>query len=196
MDGLRKGMNSLSQAPRRWTIRTDDDVVEKKVRPPANRCRGCERELQHHSMRYCGRLCKMRVRRQQSEMVRQTPERYLSLRERQILSGTLEGKPNKAIAADLNLSPKTIDTYRVALMTKLDVSNRVELVKLALRLGWIAKDAGPEGESVTAGDIVRLRSSLDDARLKLREVSEAFERMDRMLQTNHENDCCKNYTRS
>jgi DNA-binding NarL/FixJ family response regulator len=61
------------------------------------------------------------------------PLELLSRREFQVYSLLVEGLRAKEIAARLDLSPKTIDTYRANLMRKLDIHDLAGLVKLALR---------------------------------------------------------------
>lgn len=56
----------------------------------------------------------------------------LSKRERQVLKLITAGKANKAIAAELGLSAKTIESHRAAIMRKLDVHSTPELVRLEL----------------------------------------------------------------
>ena len=56
----------------------------------------------------------------------------LSRREREVLRRIVAGLTSAEIARELNLSPKTVDTYRGRLMVKLCVSNRSELIRLAL----------------------------------------------------------------
>ncbi len=58
-------------------------------------------------------------------------------REQQVLQLLLEGHTNSEIAVRLNLSPKTVHTYRARLMDKLHVQTTVELVRLAIRYGLI-----------------------------------------------------------
>ena len=53
----------------------------------------------------------------------------LSVREHQVFSLLVEGIRAKEIGARLGLNPKTIDTYRVNLMRKLDVHSVAGLVK-------------------------------------------------------------------
>ena len=60
------------------------------------------------------------------------PVETLSQREFQVYSLLVEGLRAKEIAARLELSPKTIDTYRANLMRKLDLHDLPSLVKLAL----------------------------------------------------------------
>lgn len=56
----------------------------------------------------------------------------LSQRERQVLDGLVAGKPNKVIAFDLGISPRTIEIYRSNLMTKMQARSLSELVRMAL----------------------------------------------------------------
>jgi len=59
----------------------------------------------------------------------------LSARERQVLQAVVEGRTSAAIAAELHLSPKTVETYRSRLMAKLGVRDLPALVKLAIQHG-------------------------------------------------------------
>ena len=45
--------------------------------------------------------------------------RGLSSRERDVLEGLVAGKPNKIIAFDLGISPRTVEIYRANVMTKM-----------------------------------------------------------------------------
>jgi two-component system response regulator FixJ len=56
----------------------------------------------------------------------------LSDREEQVLEGLLAGKPNKVIAADLGISPRTVEVYRANVMAKMRAGNLSELVRMAL----------------------------------------------------------------
>jgi two-component system response regulator NreC len=57
----------------------------------------------------------------------------LTDREREILILVAEGYTNQQIADMLHISPKTVDGHRTNLMSKLDLHNRTEVVKYALR---------------------------------------------------------------
>lgn len=59
----------------------------------------------------------------------------LSAREREVLQFVVEGKSSAEIAAILNLSPKTVESYRSRLMQKLDISDLPSLVKYAIQQG-------------------------------------------------------------
>lgn len=57
----------------------------------------------------------------------------LTDREREILILVAEGYKNPQIADMLHVSPKTVDGHRTRLMSKLDLHDRTEVVKYALR---------------------------------------------------------------
>jgi DNA-binding NarL/FixJ family response regulator len=61
------------------------------------------------------------------------PFETLSLREHQVFSLLVEGMRAKEIAARLDVSPKTVDTFRRSLMRKLDIYDLAGLVKFAVR---------------------------------------------------------------
>ena len=56
----------------------------------------------------------------------------LSSREHQVFTLLIEGIRAKEIAARLELSPKTVDTYRASLMRKLDIHDVAGLVRFAI----------------------------------------------------------------
>jgi two-component system response regulator FixJ len=56
----------------------------------------------------------------------------LSTRERQVLDGLVAGNPNKTIAYDLGISPRTVEVYRANLMNKMQASSLSGLVRMAL----------------------------------------------------------------
>jgi two-component system, NarL family, response regulator NreC len=68
------------------------------------------------------------------------PLASLSDRERSVMRLVCEGKTSAEIAALLNVSPKTIDTYRSRLMQKLGIDDLPALVKLAIRTGVISAE--------------------------------------------------------
>jgi DNA-binding NarL/FixJ family response regulator len=59
----------------------------------------------------------------------------LSRRELQVLKLVVEGKTSREIARLVNISPKTVDTYRSRIMRKLSIDNLPGLVKFAIRNG-------------------------------------------------------------
>lgn len=64
-----------------------------------------------------------------------SPLESLSAREREVLQLVVEGKSSAVIASILNLSPKTVESYRSRLMQKLDISDIPSLVKFAIQQG-------------------------------------------------------------
>jgi two-component system response regulator FixJ len=56
----------------------------------------------------------------------------LSQREREVLDGLVAGMPNKTIAYDLGISPRTVEVYRANVMTKMEAKSLSELVRMAL----------------------------------------------------------------
>ena len=61
----------------------------------------------------------------------------LTPREREVLDGLAEGLPNKTIAYDLGISPRTVEIHRANVMTKLEVRSLSE----ALRIAFAAQEA-------------------------------------------------------
>jgi two-component system response regulator FixJ len=59
----------------------------------------------------------------------------LTDRERQVLSGLVAGLPNKSIAFDLDISPRTVEVHRANVMTKMQARSLPELVRLVLAAG-------------------------------------------------------------
>jgi two-component system, NarL family, response regulator NreC len=62
----------------------------------------------------------------------------LTTREREVLIYIAEGNTNREIAEKLVISPKTVDRHRENIMRKLNMHNRVELVKYAIEKGLIS----------------------------------------------------------
>ena len=56
----------------------------------------------------------------------------LSAREREVLGGILGGKTNRAVAADLAVTVKTVEYHRARIMRKLRVKSAAELFRLCL----------------------------------------------------------------
>lgn len=63
--------------------------------------------------------------------------KQLTPREQDVLKGIADGLTNRQIADELNVSIKTVQTHRGNIMEKLNLHDRVELVKYALRSGLV-----------------------------------------------------------
>lgn len=59
----------------------------------------------------------------------------LTPRERDVLDGLARGSPNKTIAHDLGISPRTVEIHRANLMTKLGVRSLSEALRIAFAAG-------------------------------------------------------------
>src|SRR5262252_74233 len=66
----------------------------------------------------------------------------LTNREREVLEGLVVGKPNKVIACDLAISPRTVEIYRANVMTKMEAASLSELVRMALVAGVMKSGTG------------------------------------------------------
>jgi two-component system response regulator FixJ len=65
-----------------------------------------------------------------------TRERLASLSEReaQVLKGVVAGQPNKTIAYELGISPRTVEVYRAGLMSKMQARSLPDLVRMVMDL--------------------------------------------------------------
>jgi len=61
----------------------------------------------------------------------------ISEREAEVLRLVAWGYTNKEVAAYLRISVKTVETHKANIMQKLDLKSRVEMVRYALRQGWL-----------------------------------------------------------
>jgi two-component system response regulator FixJ len=59
----------------------------------------------------------------------------LTQREREVLQGLAQGLPNKTIAYDLGISPRTVEVHRANLMTKLAVRSLSDALRIAFAAG-------------------------------------------------------------
>lgn len=59
----------------------------------------------------------------------------LSERERQVLSGVVEGLANKTLAYNLGISPRTVEVHRANIMAKMQARNLPELVRMSMAMG-------------------------------------------------------------
>lgn len=71
---------------------------------------------------------------QESAAVRARLE-HLTEREREVMKGVVAGLPNKTIAYDLNISPRTVEVHRANVMVKMQAGSLPELVRLVMAAG-------------------------------------------------------------
>jgi DNA-binding NarL/FixJ family response regulator len=65
----------------------------------------------------------------------------LTVREREVLLGIVQGKTNKEIATGLGISHRTVETHRESLMRKLQIRTVAELTRFALATGIMEDEA-------------------------------------------------------
>lgn len=65
------------------------------------------------------------------------PGKELSAREEEVLRLIAWGYANKEIAARLSVSVKSVEVYKTRAMEKLDMRNRIDIVRYALLKGWL-----------------------------------------------------------
>lgn len=71
----------------------------------------------------------------------------LTPRERDVLCHLVEGNPNKIIAYQLSISPRTVENHRARLMVKMQADSVAELVRMALAAGISPKTGNqPQGK--------------------------------------------------
>ena len=59
----------------------------------------------------------------------------LTTREREVLAGLAQGLPNKTIAFDLGISPRTVEVHRANVMSKLNVRSLSDALRIAFAAG-------------------------------------------------------------
>ena len=67
------------------------------------------------------------------------PSSALSEREREVVRYVARGYSNKEIAAKLDVSVKTVETYRYRATEKLGLHSRADLVRYAIDQGWLTE---------------------------------------------------------
>jgi FixJ family two-component response regulator len=78
-----------------------------------------------------GRDASARIESERSDALRRQVAR-LTPRERQVLAAVIDGRHNREIAAELGISPRTVEVYKARLMDKLQIDRLPELIRLAL----------------------------------------------------------------
>jgi two-component system response regulator FixJ len=61
-----------------------------------------------------------------------------------VLEGLVAGHPNKTIAFDHGISPRTVEIYRANVMSKMQAASLSDLVRMALIAGML--DEAPRAE--------------------------------------------------
>lgn len=64
-------------------------------------------------------------------------QRELTAREEEVLRLIARGYSNKEISSELKISVKTVESHKANLMQKLELRNRTEIVRYAVRQGWL-----------------------------------------------------------
>ena len=77
--------------------------------------------------------------RDQASLVQTAETRIATLtaRERQVLEHLVAGQPNKIIAYELSISPRTVEIHRAHLMEKMQARSLSDLVRQALAVGIV-----------------------------------------------------------
>lgn len=68
------------------------------------------------------------------------PENALSLRESEVARLIAKGFSNREIADQLKVSVKTVETYKYRVMEKLHLKSRADIVRYALKHGWLQEN--------------------------------------------------------
>jgi DNA-binding NarL/FixJ family response regulator len=66
-----------------------------------------------------------------------SPAASLSEREAEVIRLIARGHTAKEMAEALGISPRTLETYKARAMSKLSIRTRAELIRYALRSGWL-----------------------------------------------------------
>lgn len=93
-----------------------------------------------HGQRYLSPEIAQQMALSQFNQADDNPFKALSERELQIMMMITNGDKVNEISEQLNLSPKTVNSYRYRLFSKLGISGDVELTRLAIRYKML--DAG------------------------------------------------------
>lgn len=94
----------------------------------------------HSGQRYISPEIAQQMALSQFSAPSDNPFKELSERELQIMLMITKGQKVTDISEQLSLSPKTVNSYRYRLFSKLDISGDVELTHLAIRYGMITTE--------------------------------------------------------
>lgn len=67
----------------------------------------------------------------------------LTAREREVMDLVVAGRSNKAIAAQLEVSTKTVEAHRTRIMEKMEADSLADLVRMAVSVGTVAPEPPP-----------------------------------------------------
>ncbi len=81
-----------------------------------------------------------------------SPSQSLSDRERNVLIYLAEGYTNKEIAARMELSIKTVETYRARIAAKLQLRSRPDIVRYAVDMGLLRQEGATTAQEKTTRD--------------------------------------------
>jgi two-component system invasion response regulator UvrY len=96
--------------------------------------------LVHSGQRYISPEIAQQMALSQFASSDENPFKTLSERELQIMMMITKGQKVNEISEQLNLSPKTVNSYRYRLFSKLGINGDVELTHLAIRYGMLDAD--------------------------------------------------------
>ncbi|BEE18132.1 UvrY/SirA/GacA family response regulator transcription factor [Aeromonas enteropelogenes] len=96
--------------------------------------------LVHSGQRYISPEIAQQMALSQFASADENPFKSLSERELQIMMMITKGQKVTDISEQLNLSPKTVNSYRYRLFSKLGINGDVELTHLAIRYGMLDAD--------------------------------------------------------
>ena len=96
--------------------------------------------LEHSGQRYISPEIAQQMALSQFASADENPFKSLSERELQIMMMITKGQKVTDISEQLNLSPKTVNSYRYRLFSKLGINGDVELTHLAIRYGMLDAD--------------------------------------------------------
>ena len=64
-------------------------------------------------------------------------QKEMTAREEEVLRLIAQGYSNKEISSELKIAVKTVESHKANLMQKLELKNRTEIVRYAVRQGWL-----------------------------------------------------------
>ncbi|HUQ68398.1 MAG TPA: response regulator transcription factor [Planctomycetaceae bacterium] len=79
----------------------------------------------------------------------------LSRREQEVLRGIALGHLSKEIAGRLQISAKSVETYKVRSMRKLGLNDRAEVIQYALLSGWLSEPEGADRSALSRGTVAQ-----------------------------------------